>query len=164
MNLSSLHLHLMGRGVEIKVTLMQTAVQFCSVILTWRVCVCVCVCVCSRVNSVLSDSLLPYGLQCAKLLSSWNFPGKNIGAGCHFLLQRIFPNQGSNPGLLCWQVDFFLPLSLLGRLDKCKLLNKTSSLEVSFTVTEAAMAGIGDSCDRLHDWVPLCFLCFQVRV
>ena len=24
------------------------------------------------------------------------FPGKNTGAGCHFLLQRIFPSQGSN--------------------------------------------------------------------
>ena len=28
-------------------------------------------------------------------------PGKNTGEGCHALLQEIFPNQGSNPGLLC---------------------------------------------------------------
>ena len=27
-------------------------------------------------------------------------PGKNIGVGCHLLLQGIFPTQGSNPGLL----------------------------------------------------------------
>ena len=27
-------------------------------------------------------------------------PGKNTGAGCHTLLQRIFPTQGSNQGLL----------------------------------------------------------------
>ena len=27
-------------------------------------------------------------------------PGKNIGMGCRVLLQRIFPTQGSNPGLL----------------------------------------------------------------
>ena len=26
-------------------------------------------------------------------------PGKNTWVGCHFLLQRIFPTQGSNPGL-----------------------------------------------------------------
>ena len=26
-------------------------------------------------------------------------PGKNIGVGCYVLLQRIFPTQGSNPGL-----------------------------------------------------------------
>ena len=29
-----------------------------------------------------------------------NSPSQNTGVGCHFLLQRIFPTQGSNPGLL----------------------------------------------------------------
>ena len=33
-------------------------------------------------------------------LCPWNSPGKNIGVGCHFLLQEIFPTQGSKPGLL----------------------------------------------------------------
>ena len=28
-----------------------------------------------------------------------DFPGKNTGVGCHFLLQGIFPTQRSNPGL-----------------------------------------------------------------
>ena len=32
-------------------------------------------------------------------LCPWNFPGKSTGVGCHFLLQGIFPTQGSNPGL-----------------------------------------------------------------
>ena len=35
-----------------------------------------------------------------------NSPGKNTGMGCHFLLQGIFPTQGSNPCLFClllWQ-------------------------------------------------------------
>ena len=27
------------------------------------------------------------------------FPGKSTGVGCHFLLQRIFPTQRSNPGV-----------------------------------------------------------------
>ena len=31
---------------------------------------------------------------------SMGFSGKNIGVGCHALLQRIFPTQGSNWGLL----------------------------------------------------------------
>ena len=26
----------------------------------------------------------------------WNFPGKNTGVGCHFLLQGILPTEGSN--------------------------------------------------------------------
>ena len=29
----------------------------------------------------------------------WDFTGNNTGVGCHFLLQGIFPTQGSNPGL-----------------------------------------------------------------
>ena len=33
------------------------------------------------------------------LLCPWDFPGKSTGVGCHFLLQRIFPTQGLNPGL-----------------------------------------------------------------
>ena len=32
--------------------------------------------------------------------SPWDFPGKNAGVGCRFLLQGIFLTQGSNPGLL----------------------------------------------------------------
>ena len=43
-------------------------------------------------------------------LCPWDFPGKNTGVGCHFLLQEIFPPQGLNPHLLHWQVDS-LPLS-----------------------------------------------------
>ena len=31
---------------------------------------------------------------------AWDSPGRNTGVGCRFLLQRIFPTQGSNPGLL----------------------------------------------------------------
>ena len=38
------------------------------------------------------------------------FPGKNTGVGYHFLLQGIFPTQGSNLRLLYWQADS-LPLS-----------------------------------------------------
>ena len=42
-----------------------------------------------------------------------DFPGKNTGVGCHFLLQGIFLTQGANPHLLHWQVDS-LPLSHQG--------------------------------------------------
>ena len=34
-----------------------------------------------------------------RVLRPWDSPGKNTGVGCHFLLQGIFPTQGSNPGL-----------------------------------------------------------------
>ena len=47
----------------------------------------------------MSNSLRPHGLQPTRLLCPWNFPDKNTGAGCHFLLQGIFPTQVSNLGL-----------------------------------------------------------------
>ena len=40
---------------------------------------------------------LCYPIDCR---NPWDFSGKNTGAGCHFLLQGIFPTQGSNLGLL----------------------------------------------------------------
>ena len=59
-------------------------------------------------HSVMSDSLGP----------PWTV------ARCHFLLQGVFPTQGSNPSLLCllhWQVDSLL-LSHLGFPSAPKLL------------------------------------------
>ena len=73
-------------------------------------------CVCMLSCSVMSDFLLPLGLQPTRLLCPWNSPGKNTGVDCHFLLQGIFPTQGSNPCLLHLlqrQVDS-IPLSHLG--------------------------------------------------
>jgi len=43
--------------------------------------------------------------QTTRLLCPWDSPGNNTRVGGHFLLQRIFPTQGSNPDLLhCWQI------------------------------------------------------------
>ena len=50
---------------------------------------------------------LCYPMDCSPPGSSVHeiFPGKDTGVGCHFLLQGIFPTQGSNPGLLhCRQI------------------------------------------------------------
>ena len=49
---------------------------------------------CSAAKSCLT--LQTHGLQPARILYPWNSPGKNTGVGCHFLLQGIFPTQGSN--------------------------------------------------------------------
>ena len=57
-------------------------------------------------HSVVSESLRPHGLQPARLLCPWDFPGKNTGMGCHTLLQGIFPTEGLNLRLLHWQADF----------------------------------------------------------
>ena len=59
--------------------------------------------------SVVSDPLRPRGLWPARLLCPRNSPGKNAEVGCQFLLQGIFPTQGSNLGFLhCRQILYQL--------------------------------------------------------
>ena len=55
---------------------------------------CACVCVLSHFSRVLLFATL--WTDPAKLLCSWDSPGKKNGVGCHGLLQGIFPSQGSN--------------------------------------------------------------------
>ena len=43
--------------------------------------------------------LQPMDCSLTRFLRPWDFPGKNTGVGCHFLLQEIFPTQGLKPGL-----------------------------------------------------------------
>ena len=49
----------------------------------------------SESRSLMSNSLWPHGLY-----SPGNSPGQHTGVGCLSLLQRIFPTQELNPGLL----------------------------------------------------------------
>ena len=75
--------------------------------------------------SVVLNSLQPHGLYPARFLCPWDFPGKNTGVGYHFLLQEIFPTQGSSPHLLRllhWHADS-LPLSHLGSHNICIIHN-----------------------------------------
>ena len=58
-------------------------------------------------------TLRPHGLQPTRLLCPWDFPGKDTGVGCHFLLQGIFLTQGQNPGLL--HCRHSLPTELWGK-------------------------------------------------
>ena len=62
-----------------------------------------------------SNSVSPW-IVATRLLCPWDFPGKNTGVGCHFLLQGIFLTQGSNLcllHLLQWRAGSLL-LSHLG--------------------------------------------------
>ena len=69
--------------------------------------------------SVASNSLQPYGLQPATLLSSWDSPCKNTGVGRHAFLQGIFVTQGLDVCLLYllrWQAGS-LPVVPPGKPD-----------------------------------------------
>ena len=72
---------------------------------------------------------LCYPMDCSPPGSSVHrdSPGKNIGMGCHALLQGIFPTQGSNLCLLCllhWQLGS-LPLG-----PPCKPPQKSYTLSI----------------------------------
>ena len=63
--------------------------------------------VCVFSHSVMFHSCDPW--DCRLLVSYFHgiFPGKNVKAGCHFLLQGIVLIQGSNLNLLQWQASSF---------------------------------------------------------
>ena len=79
----------------------------------------------------------------ARLLCPWDFPGKNTGVGCHFLLQGIFLTWGSNLVLLHWQEDSFItvPLGNLLLLDGSRGLihNKAHFSQVSPFVRQVSL-------------------------
>ena len=63
-------------------------------------------------------------LNWTELTDPWNFPSKSTGVSCHFLLQRIFPTQGSNPGLPhCRQMLYRLSHQGSCKNHTCKIQN-----------------------------------------
>ena len=99
-------------GPHLEFSLLPFQEQLCH---TYNTC---CVCAFVLSSSVLSDSLRPRGLQPARLLCLWDYPGKSTGVGSHALLQGAFPTQETNPCLLhllrCRRILY--PLSRLGSL------------------------------------------------
>ena len=55
----------------------------------------------SCVRLFVTPKSRPHGLQPPRLLWPWDSPGKNIGMGCHALLQGILLTQELNSRLLC---------------------------------------------------------------
>ena len=81
-----------------------------------------------------------------RLLHPSNFPSKSTGVGCHFILQRIFPTQGSNPGLLhCRQALYRLSHQGRNSLKCTELVHQGTGTVTSATIRklqmQEAMAG-----------------------
>ena len=72
----------------------------------------------------------------ARLLCPWAFPSRNTGVDFHFLLQRIFPTQGSNLRLLHCRWILYQWATREAR----KHLGKTIILAVAKSQLEKAMA------------------------
>ena len=85
-----------------------------------------CACTLSPVRLFATHELGPGGLLCL-----WNFPAKNTEAGCHFLLQGIFPTLGLNLyllHLLHWQADPLSPRHLRSPLSFMRTLQVLRAL------------------------------------
>ena len=113
---------------------------------------CVCVCVCELSWPVVSNALQPHGLKLTKATLSMGFSRQEYWSGLSFVLQGIFPTQGSNVHLWCllhWQADS-LPLALPGK-PTYPNLDTNCSLEIfdlylhfiTFTVDK------GESCSQI---------------
>ena len=68
----------------------EAPINICVLVFMWT-CLQLCVCL------VASNSLWPHALKPAGFLCPWNFPGKNTGVGCHFLLQGDLSDPGIEP-------------------------------------------------------------------
>ena len=103
--------------------------------------------ICSVIQSCLT--LFPLrGLQPARLLCPWDYPGNNTGVTCLSLLQGIFLAQGSNSCLLHWQMDS-LPLAppgkpLQGIVTGLFIFLKTISSTFSVHVLMELPVGLGE--------------------
>ena len=93
----------------------------------------------------------PMDLQPTRLLCPWGCSGRNSGVGCHFLLQGIFPTQGSNLGLLSLPAlaGGFFTASAKGYVILMKV-EKKSDRQLHTTAT-AVNSVVSDSV-RLHPW------------
>ena len=80
--------------------------------------------------SVVSNSLQPHGLSCP-----WDFPGKNTGVGCHFLLQENIVDSGIEPESPVLQADS-LPLKPAGKPLEKEMATRSSILAWATRRTE----------------------------
>ena len=96
----------------------------------------------------------PWIVACTKLLCPWDFQGKSTGVGYHFLLQGIFPTQGSNPGLShCRQTlyhlshqrsPFYLSLLLFGTLFSWQIEGEKVEAMTDFIFLDSKITVDGD--------------------
>ena len=94
----------------------------------------ICVCVCVHAHVCVQSCLTLFNpMDCSRPGSSVHgktCPGKNTEAGCHFLLQGIFPAQESNLPLLCFlhqQADY----SVLAQPGKLPLIVREMQIKTT---------------------------------
>ena len=88
----------------------------------------------------MSDSLRVHRLKPTRLLYPWKFPGKNIGTDSHSLLERIFPTQGLNSGLLhCRWILYHLSPMITFQVPPMALFSPFRSVQFSLSVVSNSL-------------------------
>ena len=124
-------------------------------------------CVLSR--SVMSSSLPSFGQEPARLLCPQDFPVKNTGVGCHFLLQGIFLTQRLNPcllSLLRCRWNLYL-LSHWGSPAEYKIIhrNRSSKPKINCLSAKPCWTGRYLWCyDQNSKKIGLNYLCISVQI
>ena len=85
-----------------------------------------CCCCCCQVTSVVSDSVRPQRRQPTTLPRPWDSPGKNTGAGCHFLFQCMKAKSEREVAQSCptlsEPMDYSLPGSSIHGIFQARVL------------------------------------------
>ena len=106
---------------EIKPTCLMSPTPAGGVFTTSTTCSCCC-----QVASVVSDSVRPHRRQPTRLPHPWDSPGKNIGMGCHFLLQCMKVKSerqvAQSCPTLCDPMDCSLPGSSVHGIFQARVL------------------------------------------
>ena len=99
-------------------------------------------------------------IACTRLLCPWDFLGKSSGVDCHFLLQGIFPTQGSNPGLphcrqTLYQLNYQGSLNALQRKVLVAQSWPTFSNPMDCSLPGSSVHRILEA--RILDWIAISF-------
>ena len=98
-------------------------------------------------SGLVAKLLWPHGLQPARLLCSWDSPGKNTGVGCHFLLLRYSSfKTKQNKHVKLWNrqchISTFEMLMTLKTHQDISILVILKNLFMFLTVVHAAIIGM----------------------
>ena len=102
----------------------------------------------------MSDSVRPYRWQPTRLPRPWDYPGKNTGVGCHFLLQCMKVKSESEVAQSCLTpsdpMDCSLPGSSVHGIFQARILEWGA---IAFSVCSVVAAAAANS---LHLCPTLC--------
>ena len=102
----------------------------------------------------MSNSVQPSGRQPTRLPRPWDSPGKNTGAGCHFLLQCMKVKRESEVAQLCLTLcdpmDCSLPGSSVHGIFQASVL-EWGAISFSEGIRSVQFSSVAQSCLTLCD-------------